>query len=93
MSQAWSASCILLWEPDENANGPGNPGAYDWNDGSNHPATEGIGLLHSKKGGICLALDGHDEFMTKQQFHAESIYSTATIKGPGFKTTLIWSPF
>ena len=93
MSQAWSTSCILLWEPDENANGPGNPGAYDWNDGSNHPATEGIGLLHSKKGGICLALDGHDEFMTKQQFHNESIYSTATIKGPGFKTILLWSPF
>lgn len=93
MSQAWNPLCILLWEPDENANGPGNPGPYDWNDGSNHPATEGIGLLHSKKGGIVLALDGHDEFMTKPQFHAESIYSTATIKGPIGKTLLLWSPF
>ena len=64
-SAAWSQLCYLVWEPDENRLGPGNPGAFDYNDGSNYPNDqEGIGLLHSKKGGNALALDGHVDFVT-----------------------------
>src|SRR5258708_4052182 len=57
ITQAWNPLCYLLWEPDENAGGNGNPGAFEFNDGANypsvptsctHPGNEGIGRLHSK---------------------------------------------
>ena len=83
MSQVWSPLCYLLWEPNENNLGPGNPGAFEYNDGANFPNTsEGIGLLHSKHGGNGLALDGHVDFVTIEQFKQ---YSTL-----GTTRTLLW---
>ena len=91
ITQAWSPMCYLLWEPDENALGPGNPGAFDYNDGGNFPnASEGIGRLHSRKGGSILALAGHVQFVSREKFRAES---TGLGLGPGGKCFLWWSPF
>ena len=95
---AWSTTCYLLWEPDENAGGAGNPGAFEFNDGSNYPETplgtpsgsEGIGRLHSKKGGNILSLDGHVQFLTQQQFTSES--NEGKGGGPGGKSYLWWNP-
>jgi prepilin-type N-terminal cleavage/methylation domain-containing protein len=90
-SQAWSPMCYLLWEPDENANGPGDPGAFDFNDGANYPNDkEGIGRLHSRKGGTILAVSGHVQFITRSQFQNEA---TKPGSGPGGKSFLWWSPF
>lgn len=76
--------CWLLWEPDENVNGPGNPGAFEFNDGSNFPNTsEGIGRLHSRKGGNALAIGGHVVFVTQQQFKIES-------QNQNRSTSLLW---
>jgi prepilin-type N-terminal cleavage/methylation domain-containing protein/prepilin-type processing-associated H-X9-DG protein len=87
----WSTLCYLVWEPDENRLGPGNPGAFDYNDGSNYPnSSEGIGLLHSKKGGNALALDGHAEFVQTVKFNQYSTVGSGP--GPGGKTYLWWNP-
>lgn len=85
----WSPLCYIIWEPDENSLGPGNPGAFEYNDGSNYPNTqEGIGLLHSKNGGNALALDGHVDFVKTTQFKQ---YATVGFgPGPGGKTYLWW---
>jgi len=91
LTSAWNPMCYLLWEPDENAVGPGNPGAFDYNDGANFPnASEGIGRLHSRKGGAILALAGHVQFVTKEQFSREA---TLPGSGPGGKSFLWWSPW
>jgi hypothetical protein len=91
ISQVWTPMCYLMWEPDENVLGPNNPGAFDFNDGSNFPnASEGIGRLHNKKGGQALAVGGHVNFITLQQFQKES---TGVGGGPGGKSLLWWSPF
>jgi len=91
----WSPLCYLIWEPNENAGGFGNPGAYEYNDGSNfpstpksnpHPGNEGIGTLHSVHGGNALALDGHVDFVTVQQFINYSIQL------PNSRTYLWWNP-
>jgi prepilin-type N-terminal cleavage/methylation domain-containing protein len=96
----WSPSCYLFWEPDENTKGPGNPGPFEFNDGSNFPNTpvstptgaEGIGPLHNKSGGNIARLDGGSQFITIAQFNQES-------KGPpgdapdGRKTRLWWSTY
>ena len=90
-SAAWSQLCYLVWEPDENRLGPGNPGAFDYNDGSNYPNDqEGIGLLHSKKGGNALALDGHVDFVQTIKFNQYSKVGSGP--GPGGKTYLWWNP-
>jgi prepilin-type N-terminal cleavage/methylation domain-containing protein len=90
-SLVWSTMCYLMWEPDEHVLGPNNPGAFDFNDGSNFPnASEGIGRLHSRKGGQALAVGGHVNFITKEQFTKES---AGVGSGPGGKTLLWWSPF
>ena len=92
-SQVWSPLCYLMWEPDENVLGLNNPGAFEFNDGSNYPDTtkgEGIGRLHNKKGGQALAVGGHVNFITIQDFQKQS---TATGSGPGGKSFLWWSPF
>lgn len=69
----WNPMCYLLWEPDENAAGPGNPGAFEYNDAANFPNTgEGIGLLHGKKGGAILAVSGSVEFIMREKFKEES---------------------
>lgn len=71
--------------------GLNNPGAFDFNDGSNYPnSSEGIGRLHSMKGGQALAIGGHVNFITIQDFQK---HSTETGAGPGGKSFLRWSPF
>ena len=91
----WSQQCYLIWEPNENAGGIGIPGAGEYNDGSNYPSTqqsnphpgnEGIGTLHSTHGGNALALDGHVDFVTIEQFNNYSIQL------PNSKTYLWWNP-
>jgi len=93
----WSPLCYLIWEPNENGGGAGNPGAFEFNDGSNFPSTqlsnpnpgyEGIGLLHSKHGGNALALDSHVDFVTTIQFNGWSRQGSGP--GPGGKTYLWW---
>ncbi len=95
---AWSPLCYLLWEPDENCIAPGNPGAFEYNDGANYPSVppaggEGIGRLHSKKGGAIMALAGHVTFITVQQFGDDSKTASGKGPGPGGKTYLWWSPW
>ncbi len=98
ITQIWSPLCYLLWEPDENVIAQGNPGSFEFNDGANFPTSppsggEGIGRLHSKKGGNILALDGHVQFLQSLQFAQDS---NATLgngaPGPVGKTLLWWNP-
>jgi prepilin-type N-terminal cleavage/methylation domain-containing protein len=90
-TQVWTTMCYLMWEPDEHRLGPNNPGAFDFNDGANYPNdSEGIGRLHSNKGGQALAIGGHVTFITKESFTKES---TVAGSGPGGKSLLWWSPF
>src|SRR5262249_45742764 len=35
VSDVWNPECYILWEPDENAGGPGVPGPGELNDGAN----------------------------------------------------------
>jgi prepilin-type N-terminal cleavage/methylation domain-containing protein len=97
ITQVWSSMCYLIWEPNENGGGQGNPGAFEFNDGSNFPSTplsnpnpgnEGIGLLHSPHGGNALALDGHVDFVTTVLFDGYSKQGSGP--GPGGKTFLWW---
>jgi prepilin-type N-terminal cleavage/methylation domain-containing protein len=95
----WSPSaCFIQWEPDENVLGPGNPGAFEFNDAANFPSAppsggEGIGRLHSKKGGNILAVDAHVQFMVATAFTKDSNIPAGAGPGPGGKTALWWSPF
>jgi len=99
VSDAWSPLCYLLWEPDENCVGTGNPGAFEFNDAANFPSVppgggEGIGPLHSKNGGNIMALAGHVIFITKKAFSNDSLsQGTARAPGPGGKTYLYWNPY
>jgi prepilin-type N-terminal cleavage/methylation domain-containing protein len=89
----WSPMCFLMWEPDENYGGPGVPGAFDFNDASSYPDhNEGLGRLHSKKGGVMIAIGGHVQFQTKEQFANDSKTPPGGGPGPGGKTYLWWSP-
>lgn len=107
-SDAWSPMCYIAWEPDENADGYGVPGAEVFNDGANAPIGvgvttgvdvsgnlgEGIGRLHSKKGGNIMAIAGHVVFMTVAQFKADELsVGTSAAPGPNGKTYLFWSPY
>ncbi len=86
VNQVWSTSCILMWEPDENSLGYGNPGAFDFNDSSNFPnPSEGVGPLHSNLGGVIMTVGGSTQFITKTRFAAEAA-------GTGIDL-LWWSPF
>jgi prepilin-type N-terminal cleavage/methylation domain-containing protein/prepilin-type processing-associated H-X9-DG protein len=92
ISQVWSPMCYLLWEPNENTLGPGNPGAFEFNDGGNFPdappsGAEGIGPLHDNGGNI-LALDGHVDFIGTNIF---SSLSKNLGPGPGGKGLLWWA--
>jgi prepilin-type N-terminal cleavage/methylation domain-containing protein len=92
ITQAWSSMCYLLWEPDENNIGPANPGGFDFNDGANFPNdSEGIGRLHSRKGGAIIALAGHVQFITREAFRRQAVQGAGD--GPGRKTLLWWSPW
>jgi hypothetical protein len=53
---------------------------------------EGIGVLHSKKGGAIVALAGHVIFITQKQFNADSLTAATSGPGPGGKTYLWWAP-
>ena len=89
ITQVWSPMCYIVWEPNENQDGPGNPGAGEYNDGANYPNNqEGIGLLHSKHGGNALALDGHVDFLTTVVFNQNNVVGQGS--GPGGKSLLWW---
>ena len=93
MTSVWSTMCYVLWEPDENNISLGDPGAFEFNDAANFPNdSEGIGRLHSKKGGSILALGGHLQFLTREQFRADSAIISGRGPGPGGKTYLWWNP-
>jgi prepilin-type N-terminal cleavage/methylation domain-containing protein len=90
ITAVWSQGCYVMWEPDENFiyNGSGPTGAKEFNDGSNYPDPtkgEGIGRLHSSKGGNILGIDGHAEFMLATTFTTLGLYSG--------KNELWWSPY
>ena len=95
----WNPSaCYIQWEPDENTLGPGNPGAFEFNDAANFPSAppssgEGIGRLHSKNGGNILAVDGHVQYILAAAFAQDSNIPAGTGPGPGGKTDLWWDPF
>lgn len=94
MTQIWSPMCYLLWEPDENYGGLGIPGAFDFNDASSFPdRNEGVGKLHSKRGGTMVAIGGHVVFITKEKFAEDASTPLSTGPGPGGKTFLWWSPY
>ena len=93
ITQIWSPMCFLLWEPDENYGGFGIPGAFDFNDASSFPDhNEGIGRLHSRRGGTMVAIGGHVQFVSKEKF-AQDANQTGGGPGPGGKNYLWWSPF
>jgi prepilin-type processing-associated H-X9-DG protein len=94
LTAVWSPMCYLLWEPNENTLGRGNPGAFEFNDGANYPDAppsggEGIGPLHDN-GGNMLALDGHVDFMNTNGFASLSKYKGS---GPDGKGLLWWSTY
>jgi prepilin-type N-terminal cleavage/methylation domain-containing protein len=94
ITSPWSTLCLLQWEPDENNLGPGNPGAFDYNDGANFPRDdEGLGRLHSKKGGMILAVAGHVTYWTRVQFRADCNAPQGRGPGPGGKTYTHWNPY
>jgi prepilin-type processing-associated H-X9-DG protein len=69
ITQVFNTECYLLWEP----YWKGSEGEGVFNDGSSYPTpAEGIGRLHSGKGGNILAIDGHVEFITTNLFYAQS---------------------
>jgi prepilin-type N-terminal cleavage/methylation domain-containing protein/prepilin-type processing-associated H-X9-DG protein len=84
ITQVWSQGCYLMWEPCvvwndiQPAPSPGSE-LSEFNDASSFPGQapggeyEGVGILHSKKGGNILAIDGHVEFVTTNQFKKESL--------------------
>jgi prepilin-type N-terminal cleavage/methylation domain-containing protein len=85
ITDIWSQSCILMWEPDDQS---GNPpyGITEFNDGANYPQPpEGIGLLHSKEGGNALRIDGGAIYILASAFNAQEVL-------PGHNL-LWWSPF
>jgi type II secretory pathway pseudopilin PulG len=103
ITDVWNPLCYELWEPDENTLGPGNPGAFEFNDGSNYPScptttcgsagSEGIARLHSKDGGNALCFDGHAQFLPVTQFVQDSSTPCGKGPGPGGKTYLWYSSF
>jgi type II secretory pathway pseudopilin PulG len=88
VTDAWSPACWLLWEPNENANGLGNPGAFEFNDGAVYPNTsEGIGVLHTVNAGNLLCVGGNVQIITVQTFKNQSNVFE------GVKSLAWWSPF
>ena len=86
MNDIWNPTCWLLWEPDDNALGPNNPGPGNFNDGSNDPGEGGgLGKLHSKEGGNVLAVGGNVSFLLSKVYAGELVGNT--------KGLLWWSTF
>ena len=91
ISDVWSPQCYLMWEPDENVNGPGDPGAFEFNDGANRPdRSEGISTLHSTKDAYALTVSGGVSFITFAQWRAEC--DGIGTPGPGGKNLAWWNP-
>jgi prepilin-type N-terminal cleavage/methylation domain-containing protein len=97
ITDVWSPSCYLLWEPDEHLATSSNPqgeGAFEFNDGANYPSAppygdEGIGRLHGKNGGNIMALDGHVDYINTNTFNR---IANNRGGGPGGKGLLWWAP-
>jgi len=95
VSAVWSPLCWLMWEPNAAA-APAGGGLFEYNDGSNFPntpvstppGTEGIGVLHDKRGGNVGRLDGGSMFVTSNQFNLESKGPPGT--APDRLRTLLW---
>jgi hypothetical protein len=87
ITDAWNPGCYLLWETDENAAGPGNPGALEFNDGAISPdETEGVpSKLHTLNGSEFLCVGGNVTFVSTNQFNA----AQNTSKG---RTFAWWHP-
>jgi prepilin-type N-terminal cleavage/methylation domain-containing protein len=91
ITDVWNPACYLLWEPDENVAGRGNPGAFEYNDGASYPEnSEGIGRLHSANGGNMLCVGGNVQFVTVQTWKAQTVVGAGP--GPGGKTLAWWAP-
>ena len=81
ITQVWSPSCILMWEPDTRV-----AGINEYNDGANYPANgENLAPLHTPDGSEVLSVGGNVTFVTTNGFAAQSA-------GTG-RTLLWWSPF
>jgi hypothetical protein len=98
VSDVWSPKCFLMWEPDENAIAPGDPGAFDFNDGANSPGVgggaEGLSRLHGMNGWNLVTIAGHVSFLSVQQFASDRLaVGTPAAPGPNGKTYLWWSPY
>jgi type II secretory pathway pseudopilin PulG len=73
VTDVWNPACYLLWAPDENAVGPGIPGAFDYNDGANFPSSnEGLDRLHTANGSELLTVAGNVQFVSGQKWKTES---------------------
>jgi prepilin-type processing-associated H-X9-DG protein len=92
VTQVWGTACWLMWEPDwKLPPALGGLGEGNFNDGASFPGWdvytppkwEGIGTLHSGKGGSVLAVDGHVQFVTTNVYAAQAL-------APG-KSFLFWS--
>jgi prepilin-type N-terminal cleavage/methylation domain-containing protein len=91
LASVWSPLCWLMWEPGIPADGDLT---YWFNDGADFPnGTDGIGILHSKKGGAALTLSGSVRFVTLQEFAADANTPAGAGPGPGGKTYGWWSPW
>ena len=83
ISRIWSPECWLMWEPDPKATAGGI-----WNDGSNYPATEGLGLAH-QTGALIQRLDGGAMFVKTNAYFKEVSNPLPGVPGKGL---LRWNP-
>ncbi len=81
ITDVWNSGCWLLWGPDENAVGFGNPGIFAFNDGSVFPnVSEGlIEQLHTVSGGEILTVGGGVQFVSTQRFKREQALSVKNL--------------
>jgi len=94
VSDVWNPDCYLLWEVDENVEGPGAPGTFSFNDGASIPSVppngdEGLGSLHGNNGGEVVTVGGNVNFVTLSAFNAQSQNPGS---GPGGKSLAWWAP-
>jgi len=90
ITEIWSPTCYLLWEPDETLMKNGTPvGAFAFNDAASYPddtpgLAEGLGTLHGKSGGVMLQVGGSTEFVLMTRFKSLSTDPN--------KNVLWWNP-
>ena len=82
ITEPWTPLVWVMWEPLED---PAHPDTGVFNDGSSNPYditsgsdSQGLGLLHNKKGGNVLAVGGNVSFMTVQRFLSETNFTHGT---------------